>query len=328
MNLEDLYRLLRNGHLEAQGIIDTVPDPLLLLDQNLRIRSASRAFFSTFKVNSDDTIDQYVYDLGNGQWDIPELRRLLEEVIPKSAAVVDYEVEHDFPSIGRRTMLVSAHRLFRPENNSRFLLLSIVDATQRRKREDEQAVLLGEIRHRMKNLLALVQALARQTTADGRSGEEYKDAFLGRFNTLVRAHDAAYTQEDQADLKEVVERTLNPYSEGTGAIVIEPGPSVVLEPGQVVSLSMVLHELATNAIKYGALSTSTGKIQIEWETETASPPRLRLSWRESGGPPVTPPTTAGFGTRLVQFSVSQELGGQVELNYQPEGLVVEIVSPL
>jgi len=88
MNLEDLYRLLRNGHLEAQGIIDTVPEPLLLLDQNLRVRTASRAFFSTFKATPDDTIDEYLYDLGNGQWDIPELRRLLEEVIPKSAAVV------------------------------------------------------------------------------------------------------------------------------------------------------------------------------------------------------------------------------------------------
>lgn len=71
MNLEDLYRLLRNGHLEAQGIIDTVPDPLLLLDQNLRVRTASRAFFSTFKVGHDDTIDEYLYDLGDGQWDIP-----------------------------------------------------------------------------------------------------------------------------------------------------------------------------------------------------------------------------------------------------------------
>ncbi|WDZ81882.1 HWE histidine kinase domain-containing protein (plasmid) [Ensifer adhaerens] len=328
MNLEDLYRLLRNGHLEAQGIIDTVPDPLLLLDQNLRVRTASRAFFSTFKVGHDDTIDEYLYDLGDGQWDIPELRRLLEEVIPKSAAVVDYEVQHDFPRIGRRTMLVSAHRLFRPENNSRFLLLSIVDATQQRKREAEQAVLLGEIRHRMKNLLALVQALARQTTAEGRSGEEYRDAFLGRFNTLVRAHDAAYAQEDQADLKEVLERTLNPYSESPGGILIEPGQPVLLEPGQVVSLSLVLHELATNAVKYGALSTKAGKIKIRWKTESASPPRLRLIWRESGGPRVKSPVTMGFGTRLVQFAVSQELRGRVELNYRPGGLVVEIVSPL
>jgi len=225
-------------------------------------------------------------------------------------------------------MLVSAHRLFRPENNSRFLLLSIVDATQQRKREAEQAVLLGEIRHRMKNLLAVVLAIARQTAAEGRSGEEYRDAFLGRFSTLVRAHDAAYTQEGQADLMEVLERTLNPYSEGARAIVIEPGPTVLLEPSQVVSLSLVLHELGTNAVKYGALSTSTGKVKIRWKIEAASPPHLYLTWQESSGPPVTSPATTGFGTRLVQFAVSQELRGRVELNYRPKGLVVEIVSPL
>nr|WP_234841269.1 PAS domain-containing protein [Sinorhizobium meliloti] len=102
--------------------------------------------FATLKVGRDETIGQHLYELGNG-WDIPELRRLLEEVIPKSTAVVDYEVEHDFPSIGRRTMLVSAHRLFHPDNNSRTLLLSIVDATERRQLEAEKDVLLGELRH-------------------------------------------------------------------------------------------------------------------------------------------------------------------------------------
>ncbi|WP_077961893.1 PAS domain-containing sensor histidine kinase [Ensifer adhaerens] len=327
MNLEDLYRLRRNGYIEAQGIVDTVPYPLLLLDQNLRVRTASRAFFSTFKVERDETIGQHIYDLGNGQWDIPELRRLLEEVIPKSTAVVDYEVEHAFPSIGVRTMLLSAHRLFHPENNSRSLLLSIVDATDRRRLEVEKDLLLGEMRHRMKNLFALVQALARQTSVDGRSGEEYRDAFLGRFGALVRAHDVAYTQDQKADLKELLEQTLKPYSEGA-TIVIEPSKPVSLTPSRALSLSLILHELATNAVKYGALSTSTGKITIRWTIERASKKHLRLIWQESGGPPVTPPTTTGFGTRLIEFSVKGEMGGRVELNYAPKGLAIEIVTPL
>lgn len=205
---------------------------MLLLDQNLCVRTASRAFFTTFKVDRDETIGQQIYDLGNRQWDIPELRRLLEEVIPKSTAVVDYEVEHDYPSIGRRTMLVSAHRLFHPDNNSRTLLLSIVDATERRQREAEKDVLLGELRHRMKNLLGLVQAMARQTTATGRSGEEYRDAFLARFHALVQAHDAAYAQEGEVGLQEVLERTLEPYSEGPIGVVVEPGPAVPLAAKQ------------------------------------------------------------------------------------------------
>ncbi|MCZ4092515.1 HWE histidine kinase domain-containing protein [Sinorhizobium psoraleae] len=235
MTLEDLYRLLRNGHVQAQGIVDTVPDPLLVLDQNLCVQSASRAFFTTFKVSRAETIGQHIYELGNGQWDIPELRRLLEEVIPKSTAVVDYEVEQDFPSIGPRTMLVSAHRLFHPDNNSRTLLLSIVDATERRQREAEKDVLLGELRHRMKNLLALVQAMARQTTAADRSGEEYRDAFMGQFNALVQAHDAAYAQEGEADLQQVLRQTLEPYSEGpTGVLVrIRAGGTARVEANHV-----------------------------------------------------------------------------------------------
>jgi len=327
MNLEDIYRLLRNDHLEAQGIIDTVPDPLLLLDQNLCVRTASRAFFKTFKVDRDETIGEHIYDLGNGQWDIPELRRLLEEVIPKSKAVVDYEVEHEFPSIGNRIMLVSAHRLFHPDGNSRSLLLSIVDATERRLRETERDLLLDELRHRMKNLLGLVQALARQTTAAGRSGEEYRDAFLGRFGALVRAHDAAYSGE-RIDLEELLERTLKPYSEGGTAVVIEPSQPVPLETNRTMSLSLILHELATNAVKYGALSTDTGTIHVRWAIEEASAKHLRLTWRESGGPSVAPPATTGFGTRLIEFAVRCELGGRVELNYAPTGLVVEIVTPL
>ncbi|MBP2234125.1 two-component sensor histidine kinase [Sinorhizobium kostiense] len=328
MNLEELYRLLRNAHVQAQGIIDTVPYPLLVLDQNLCVQSGSRAFFTTFNVDRDETVGKHIYELGNRQWDIPELRHLLEEVIPKSTAVVDFEVEHDFPSIGRRTMLLSAHRLFHPDNNSRTLLLSIVDATERRQREAEKDVLLGELRHRMKNMLALVQAIARQTAAAGRSGEEYRDAFLGRFNALVQAYDTAYTQEGEAELQELLELTLEPYSEHPTGVLVEPGPPVPLASKQIMSLSLILHELATNAIKYGALSIPDGQVRVRWTVEEASAPHLRLVWQETGGPPVAPPGSYGFGMQLIEFAVGRELGGRVELNYALAGLVVEIVAPL
>lgn len=328
MDVDDLYRLLRNGHVRAQSIVDTVPDPLLVLDQNLCIQSANRAFYATFKVERDETIGQHLYDLGNRQWDIPDLRLLLEEVIPKSKAVVDYEVEHAFPNVGRRTMLVSAHQLFHPDNNTRTLLLTIVDATARRQREAEKDILLGELRHRMKNLLALVQAMARQTTADNRSGVEYRDAFLGRFNALMEAHDAAFSDSGEIDLREVVEQTLEPYSERGSAVQIAAGPVVKVTSGQIMSLSLILHELATNAVKYGALSTPRGQIRIRWDVEEASDPSLRLVWQESGGPPVASPTVTGFGTKLIKFAATHELGGQVELEYAPTGLTVEIVAPL
>lgn len=95
-----------------------------------------------------------------------------------------------------------------------------------------------------------------------------------------------------------------------------------------MSLSLILHELATNAVKYGALSQPTGQVRVSWDLEEASAPRLRLVWQEAGGPLVAPPVTSGFGTQLIEFAVSRELSGRVELNYQPAGLVVEIVAPL
>ncbi|MGT2468585.1 PAS domain-containing protein [Mesorhizobium atlanticum] len=104
--------------MQAQGIVDTVPDPMLVLDSGLTIQSANRAFFRTFAVERYDTIGQHLYDLGNGQWDIPELRRLLREVIPKSSAVIDYKVEHDFPHIGKKIMLLTARTVFNPDTSA------------------------------------------------------------------------------------------------------------------------------------------------------------------------------------------------------------------
>jgi nitrogen-specific signal transduction histidine kinase len=180
MNLEDIYRLLRSEHVQAQGIVDTVQNPLLVLDQDCCVLNASRSFFETFKVNRDETIGQSLFKLGNGQWDIPALRLLLRDVVPKSVVVEGYEVEHDFPVLGRRRMILSARKLFHPDNNSTTLLLSMEDATTRLQKEEERELLLGELRHRVKNLLGVVLALARQTEAAGRTGEEYRDAFLGR----------------------------------------------------------------------------------------------------------------------------------------------------
>lgn len=290
------------------------------------VEASNPAFHETFKVGRDETIGGHLYELGNGQWDIPELRRLPEEVIPKSTAIVDYEVEHDFPGLGRRTMLLTAHRLYHPDNNTRTLLLSIVDATERRKREIEKDLLLGELRHRMKNLLALVLAMARQTSTQGRSGEEYRDAFLGRFNALVRAHDIAFAESSDIGLWDVIERTLEPYKTNSPAVMLEAGPAVALTPAQLQPLSLVLHELATNAVKHGALSLPNGKIKVNWLVETGRRKLLRLSWQEIGGASVSPPKVTGFGTRLIQVAAAEL--GNVELNYEAPGFRAEIPMPL
>jgi PAS domain-containing protein len=101
LNLEDLYRLMRTTHVQAQGVVDTVREPLLVLDRELTVLSASRSFYEAFGVGRDETLGRRLYELGDGQWDIPDLRHLLEAVIPRSTAVEGCEVEHDFPGLGR-----------------------------------------------------------------------------------------------------------------------------------------------------------------------------------------------------------------------------------
>jgi two-component sensor histidine kinase len=327
MNVEDLYRLLRTGHIQAQGIVDTIADPVLLLDESLRVQSANRSFFETFKVDRYETIGQHIYDLGNGQWNIPELRVLLMQVIPKSTAVVNYKIEHDFPALGRKTMLLTARTLFHPDNASHSMLLAIVDATERFRQDAAKDMLFSELRHRIKNLLGVAQSIARHTTTEGRSAEEYRDAFLGRFGALTEAQDLAFGEQEETGLGALVERILAPYRFTPKTVAIEPGAPAELAPRTIMSLSLILHELATNAAKYGALSVSGGKVRVGWQVEEADS-RLRLNWVESDGPPVSPRATTGYGTHLIQSAAAYTLGGKVKLEYAVSGLKAEIVIPL
>lgn len=323
MNMEDLYRLLRTSHVQAQGIVDTVADPMLLLDENLCVQNASRAFFEVFKVDRDETIGKPIYELGDGQWNIAELRTLLMQVIPKSTALIDYRVEHDFPHLGRKVMLLTARMLHHPDNSSHTMLLSIVDVTERDHREAEKDMLLGELKHRMKNLLSVARSIARQAPTADRSADQFRDEFLGRFGALVEAQEVGFAGDATTDLRALIERVLSPYATNPEAVRIETDGAVILGANTLTSLGLVLHELATNAAKHGALSVPEGRVSIAWQLERAAS-QLQITWVESGGPPVKPPEKAGFGTRLIQTALPQ---GKVDLTYAPEGLKGGIVIP-
>src|SRR5947199_7777750 len=135
MKTEPLVEDIQNY---ALNIVDTVREPLLILDTTLRVRSANRAFYQTFQVSPEETVDRLIYELGNGQWDIPDLRTLLEDIVPKSSVFNDFELEHDFPFIGRRVMLLNARRL-RQGSHRELLVLAMEDVTQRRRAEGEVA---------------------------------------------------------------------------------------------------------------------------------------------------------------------------------------------
>lgn len=326
MNIDDLYRLLRAGHLEAQGIIDTISDPLVVLDAHLRVQSASRSFYQTFRVDRFATIGKPFYELGEGQWDISELRHLLEAVIPKTTAIINYQVEHDSPHLGRRTMLVTARTLAHPDHASHSMLLSIVDATEQFARDNAKDLLFGELRHRVKNLLSVAQAIARQTTTEGRTAEQFRTDFLGRFRAMADAHDIAFGGRDETGLQGLVRRVIAPY-EPEGAVVVERSPDIELGSRTLLSLSLILHELATNAAKYGALSVPGGSVHVAWDVKNDNR-QLRIRWEERGGPPVQPPSSRGYGSQLMESTAVHSLQGRLEQYYAEAGLRTELVIPL
>lgn len=143
----------------------------------------------------------------------------------------------------------------------------------------------------------------------------------------MEAQDLAFSEQGETSLPVLLERLFAPYSADSEAVVIDPGPAVELRSATIMSLSLVLHELATNAAKYGALSVPGGRVRISWQREDANS-RLRIRWTESGGPPVTPPAKAGYGTQLIRSTITYNLHGQVEQNYATGGLETEIVIPL
>jgi two-component sensor histidine kinase len=173
----------------------------------------------------------------------------------------------------------------------------------------------------------VVQALAMQT--DGGSVETFREAFTGRLQVLARAHSLLLDEQWRgAELEALVERVLEPYWAERPDRIAFDGEAVTLTPSRGLALSLVLHELATNATKYGALAVDEGRVEISWEIRSDSARSLHLRWRERGGPPVEPPQEKGFGTRLIERAVTHELQGEMELVYVPAGLHFEVRFPL
>jgi len=200
------------------------------------------------------------------------------------------------------------------------------DITERRRAERLQRTLMHELNHRVKNTLATVQAIARQSFRRSSQGSPERETFEARLQAMSRAHDLL-TQEswDGTSMAAVVAQVLAPYPRERFEI---GGPELRLTPRMALALTMALHELATNAAKYGALSVPAGRVAITWTVTSGAPPQLGLRWQESGGPHVSPPTEKGFGSRLIERSLALELGGDVHLSYEPAGLVCDVTGPL
>jgi len=198
------------------------------------------------------------------------------------------------------------------------------DITERKRSEAQIAILAREAEHRAKNVLATVQATVHLTQSD--TPEGLKQAIEGRIQALANVHRLfVESRWEGADLHGLAQEELAAYSPGRETRVQIDGPSVLLEPNAAQAIAVILHELATNAAKYGALSVPNGHVRIEWSHEQNG--QLVLRWTEKGGPPVEPPTRRGFGARVMENMVRGQFKGELKFDWHPEGLACEIVLP-
>ena len=189
-------------------------------------------------------------------------------------------------------------------------------------------LLIEELNHRVKNTLAILQSIATQTFRSASRAEREK--FEGRLGALAEAHNLLSKEKWLgSDLQDVIGRVLQPYQLNTPGRMRMSGPNVPLSPRLAVVLSMIVHEIATNAAKYGALSNDSGTMTLDWEVLAENgKPKLRLVWAEAGGPPVTAPVQRGFGSRLIERSVRDQLGGEATVDFLPRGVVYTLTCAL
>jgi PAS domain S-box-containing protein len=203
------------------------------------------------------------------------------------------------------------------------------DISERRRAEERQKLLLAELSHRVKNTLATVLSIANQTLSRAESLDEFSRSFRGRIQALAAAHSLLTAVNwDVAALRVLVEQALQPYASSDRSNLRISGDEVLLRPSAALTFSLVLHELATNAAKYGALQKPGGFVAVDCRVRSNGGHELHLHWAESGGPPVRPPARRGFGLELIERSVAHELGGQAVLEYRIDGVSCEITVPL
>ena len=444
----------------AESIVASMRSPLVVLDAALRVKTASAAFYETFRVDPKSIEGRLIYDLGNGQWNIAALRTLLEELLVQNHQIDDYEVRHTFEKIGARIMVLNAQRLARaaepplyvlaiediteraraddtlresqtrlrhaadaagltyvevdfahgrirtaenfaavmgyaaPSDEAvgdaagvRLLLDHIVaidrprveaalrefmggnrvgkivyllrgddlveryfesfwsteygpdgkplrafatnlDITEMKRAEEHAKLLMAEVNHRSKNLLAVVQAIAQQTTKHA-DPKTFVARLTDRIGGLTTSQDLLVKNNWQGvEVSDLVEGQLGHFKDLMGRRILLMGPPARLTPAAAQGIGMALHELATNASKYGALSNDVGRVHISWQVANAPAPTFTMRWLEEGGPKVTKPTSPGFGQMVIGRMAESAVRGTVEIDYRESGLSWKLIAPV
>jgi two-component system, chemotaxis family, CheB/CheR fusion protein len=323
LELNGKVEQLDQSNSDLQNLFDSTRIAIVFLDRNLLIRNFTPAVTQIFNLISTDR-GRPLTDIANhlDQMDFDrDLRAVLAQPELVEKAVRSRE--------GQRHYLMRILPYRNGRNEVEGLLLTFVDVTMLKTAEEQQRQLIGELNHRVKNMLAVVAALARQTLKKTSGRPEYT-TFLGRLQALAGAYDLL-TRDGWGDipLRDVLVSEMEPYiGRQEGRLVFE-GQNVLLRPRAALALGMVVHELATNAVKYGALSVPEGRVTVTWEIGGRDrDAALLVQWREAGGPEVTVPSHEGFGSKLIIQQIRYELSGDAVVNYLPAGLEAAFTVPL
>ena len=259
--------------------------------------------------------------------------RVVQAVAETVEIGTPYEIEYRIVTRAGERRWIAAHgaRLTRRDGSPLSMAGFVTDITARKDAEENRALLADELTHRVKNTLATVGAVVSQSLRTATSLSDARDAISGRIASLANAHDLLLREETAgAPIGEIVGRALRTFDDGTGTLFSVEGPDLRLDPGATLALSMALHELATNAVKYGALSRPGGHIAVRWSLGTGDDGQrdFALLWQESGGPAVTPPVRTGFGSRMIDRLMAKHIRGQAKTSYLPEGVQFRLTAKL
>jgi chemotaxis protein methyltransferase CheR len=321
-------------------LVETIREGILVLEPDLTIRFANRSFCHTFAVAPEHIVGRKLYEIGNGQWDIPKLRTSLETIISGRKTIEAFEAEYFFPSIGRRIMVLNARKVYRPGNKIQQILLAIEDVTERARLEREHAaayeriaILLQELTHRVNNSLQLIAAMVMIEARSQKGGEG--KAALERVSYRIAALGQLYSELSKTDTVEVVNAATyldklcrdliaSVHKEGVTSIVLKTDiESELLPTDRAIPIGLIMNELVTNAIKYAFPGEAKGTVIV---TLKRVPGELRLTVADDGQGFDPRRTDSGLGGRLVD-GFAQQLGGQIERKSDSQGTTVHLILP-
>ena len=306
--VEDLDR----SNTDLQNLFDSTQVATVFLDRNLVIRSFTPAVASIFNIRQVDR-GRPLTDLSS-RIPLPDLESELQSVFDRGSPI-ERRIETDNAAHYLARMLP-----YRGSNDKvDGVVVAFIDVSSLAKAEAHQRVLVAELNHRVKNMLTIAVALAQQPKTTGVSTEEFQRNLVERLRALAGSYSSLASENwNDLDLAQLIERELMAF--GRERYTLQ-GPAIKVQPRVALSLGMVLHELTTNAAKYGALSLRDGKIAVSWSAEKDA---LELVWREQGGPPVAVPDRQGFGLKLVKNELTYGLSGKIDLKFEPTGLTAHL----